>query len=53
MNQADRKLIKNKNDSVQQFIQQQHRLPKKDRDHKNLDAARKKAKVYKRWLDEK
>jgi hypothetical protein len=53
MNQADRKLIVAKNNKAQEFIQQQHRLPKKDRDCKALEVARDKARRFKRWLDEK
>lgn len=53
MNQADRSLIEAKNKSVQEFIHQQHRLPKKDRDCKQLEEARGKARRYKRWLNEK
>ena len=53
MNKAERNLISEQNEKVQQFIHEQHRLPKKDRDSKKLEFARKKAKTYKRWLDEK
>ena len=53
MNQVERSLIQNKNLKLQQFIKEQHRLPKDQRDTRRLEAARKKAKVFKRWLEDK